>query len=140
MKYKDVATRGSLMYFVVVDLSKIDPMYQFSLTYYTKLFRNIVENCDRPPEIAEQCKIMIESITMGIFKNVCRGLFNNHKKLFAFLLGSGIAKSKGDILMSEWDLFLKGVPMGSSIPNMLKMPNEFRINENNWKALNYLAG
>jgi len=36
--------------------------------------------------------------------------------------------------MAEWDVFLKGAPLGENIPNMLKMPNEFRINENNWKS------
>ena len=29
-KYQPVASRGSLMYFVIVDLANIDPMYQFS--------------------------------------------------------------------------------------------------------------
>ena len=32
-EYKDVSIRGSVLYFVIKDLSLIDPMYQYSLQY-----------------------------------------------------------------------------------------------------------
>ena len=31
-----MATLGSLLYFVVADLALVDPMYQYSLLYYTR--------------------------------------------------------------------------------------------------------
>ena len=36
-KYRPVATRGSVMYFVVASLAEIDPMYQYSLKYFTQV-------------------------------------------------------------------------------------------------------
>lgn len=36
-KYRSVATRGSVLYFVVADLAEIDPMYQFSLKYFNQV-------------------------------------------------------------------------------------------------------
>jgi len=36
--YRCVARRGSIIYFVIADLSLIDPMYQYSLEYFIKLF------------------------------------------------------------------------------------------------------
>jgi dynein heavy chain len=36
--YRPVARRGSILYFVIADLSNIDPMYQYSLDFFTKLF------------------------------------------------------------------------------------------------------
>lgn len=33
-KYRTVATRGSILYFVVAQLGEIDPMYQYSLKYF----------------------------------------------------------------------------------------------------------
>ena len=33
-KYRSVANRGSIMYFVVADMGEVDPMYQFSLKYF----------------------------------------------------------------------------------------------------------
>ena len=32
-----MATRGSVMYFVVADLAEVDPMYQYSLKYFTQV-------------------------------------------------------------------------------------------------------
>lgn len=37
--YRPAATRGSILYFVIADLAAISPMYQFSLPYFTRLFR-----------------------------------------------------------------------------------------------------
>ena len=37
-QYTSVAIRGSILYFVVANLSVLDPMYQFSLAYIKKLF------------------------------------------------------------------------------------------------------
>lgn len=36
--YRKVSIRGSILYFVIKDLSLIDPMYQYSLQYIQKLF------------------------------------------------------------------------------------------------------
>jgi dynein heavy chain len=36
--YRPAATRGSILYFVVADLSLISPMYQFSLPYFSRMF------------------------------------------------------------------------------------------------------
>lgn len=36
-KYRSVANRGSVLYFVVANLADIDPMYQFSLKYFNQV-------------------------------------------------------------------------------------------------------
>lgn len=36
-KYRSVAERGSVMYFVVADMGEVDPMYQFSLKYFKQV-------------------------------------------------------------------------------------------------------
>lgn len=36
-KYRSVATRGSVLFFVVASLGEIDPMYQFSLKYFNQV-------------------------------------------------------------------------------------------------------
>lgn len=36
-KYRPVATRGSVMYFVVASLAEVDPMYQYSLKYFAQV-------------------------------------------------------------------------------------------------------
>jgi len=41
--YRIIATRGSVLYFVIADLSMIDPMYQYSLEFFAKLFNKRLE-------------------------------------------------------------------------------------------------
>jgi dynein heavy chain len=36
-KYRALATRGSVLYFVVAQLIDIDPMYQYSLKYFNQV-------------------------------------------------------------------------------------------------------
>ena len=36
--YRPVASRGSAIYFVIVQLAAIDSMYQYSLQFFTKLY------------------------------------------------------------------------------------------------------
>jgi dynein heavy chain len=43
-KYRVTATRGSLIYFSIVELSLIDPMYQNSLSYVKKLFNEAIRS------------------------------------------------------------------------------------------------
>ncbi len=41
-KYQVVAERGSIIYFVIANLAGIDPMYQYSLAYFLRLFIQII--------------------------------------------------------------------------------------------------
>jgi dynein heavy chain len=41
--YRVVARRGSVLYFVVSDLALIDPMYQYSLEYFSRIFNKRLE-------------------------------------------------------------------------------------------------
>uniref|UniRef100_A0A3B4H8Q7 Dynein heavy chain ATP-binding dynein motor region domain-containing protein n=1 Tax=Pundamilia nyererei TaxID=303518 RepID=A0A3B4H8Q7_9CICH len=45
-RYRPVATRGSVLYFVIASLSEIDPMYQFSLKYFKQLFNCTIETSE----------------------------------------------------------------------------------------------
>lgn len=42
--YKSSATRAALAYFVLEDMSKVDPMYQFSLDSYINLFKKSIDD------------------------------------------------------------------------------------------------
>ena len=40
-RYRAVATRGSILFFAISDLSLIDPMYQYSLSTFNKRFKRV---------------------------------------------------------------------------------------------------
>ena len=85
-KYQPVAVRGSILYFVVADFALVDPMYQFSLNYFKRLFKMVIDNSEKSDVLDKRIEILLNSITETIYSNVCRGLFNAHKRIFSFLM------------------------------------------------------
>lgn len=45
--YRVVARRGSVLYFVVADLALIDPMYQYSLEFFARLFNRRLDKAEK---------------------------------------------------------------------------------------------
>lgn len=95
--YKQVSIRGSILYFVITDLAIIDPMYQYSLTYVKKLFNEAISESSKSDDLEERIEILINSITKSIYNNICRGLFENHKMIYSFLICTSIEKNKSEI-------------------------------------------
>lgn len=109
-KYRLVARRGSVLYFVIADLSIIDPMYQYSLEFFSKLFNRRLEKSQKSDDLQERLNILYEDITESFFINICRGLFEKDKLLYAFLNATSIAKRADSIKVDEWNFFLRGSP------------------------------
>ncbi len=51
---------------------------------------------------------LVEATTAAVFSNVCRGLFDRHKLVFAFLLAAGVRAERGDLSQAELLLLLRG--------------------------------
>ena len=54
------------------------------------------------------CTELIENITENLYVNVCRGLFEQHKIIFSFLICISIMKNARVIDETSYDLLLKG--------------------------------
>ena len=109
-KYRPVAAKGSIMYFVVANLSLIDPMYQFSLRYFTQLFNLTIENSTKSNVLEKRLENLLAETTIAIYTNVSRGLFEKDKLVFSFMLCAEILKLNGLINNAEWIFFLRGSP------------------------------
>ena len=109
-KYRPVAAKGSIMYFVVADLGLIDPMYQFSLRYFTQLFNVTIENSEKASDLEKRLEILLRQTTIAVYTNVSRGLFEKDKLVFSFMLCAEILKLNGKINNNEWIYFLRGAP------------------------------
>lgn len=106
--YRGVARRGSVLYFVVSDLALMDPMYQYSLEYFTKLFNKRLEKSAASEDLDERLNILLEDMTLSIYINICRGLFERDKLLYSFLNVASIFKRSNDIKDEEWSCYLRG--------------------------------
>jgi len=108
--YRSVAQRGSILYFVIADLALIDPMYQYSLEFFSRLFNRRLDKSEKSEVLQTRLDILIKDITESFFTNICRGLFERDKLLYAFLNASSILKRDNDINLDEWNYFLRGSP------------------------------
>jgi len=127
-EYRTVATRGSLLYFVIADLATIDPMYQYSLQYYQALFVQCMHDADLAEDALQRLQILIETSTLVIYANICRGLFEKDKVLFSALLAFSILRHALEIRSAEWNLLIRGAGVQDRTkqpknPQPAKMPD-----------------
>ena len=71
-KYRKVATRGSVMYFVVAMLGEVDPMYQYSLKYFSQLFNSCIEQSEPSSDLDIRLSTLLKNITSSVYTNVAR--------------------------------------------------------------------
>lgn len=82
--------------------------------------------------------IMIEDITMAIYTNVSRGLFERHKLVFSFLLIININLQSGKITTDQWNFLLRG-PVGSIKKEITEKPPVHALTEEIWKSVHYMS-
>ncbi|RVE50586.1 hypothetical protein evm_004813 [Chilo suppressalis] len=106
--YVPVAVRASVLFFALNDLSRIDPMYQFSLDAYIDLFNYSIDRSPKSTELEDRINNLNEFHTYAVYKNTCRALFERHKLLLSFHIVSRILFQMGKMSMHEYLFLLKG--------------------------------
>ena len=106
--YRPTAVRSSLLYFVISDLTLIDPMYQFSLDFYFDLYNSSIDKSQKSDDLEERLKNLNSYHTSAVYRNVCRSLFEKHKLLFSFQMCVKILQRSAKIDNDEYQYFLRG--------------------------------
>jgi dynein heavy chain len=114
--FRPVAYRASVLFFTIIDLAVIDPMYQYSLQWFANLFGSSVDNSPKASDAPGRIKALNDHFTLSLYDNVCRSLFEKHKLLFSLILAVQILF--GDKLMDpqEWRFFLAGPSGAIDVP------------------------
>ena len=71
-RYRVIATRGSVMYFVVANMAEVDPMYQFSLKYFKQLFNGTITCSEKNENLNIRLEILLKQTTADVYRNVAR--------------------------------------------------------------------
>lgn len=66
--YRPCAQRASILFFVLNDLSRIDPMYQFSLESYVQLFNLSIEKSPKSIQREDRILNLNDYHTYAFFK------------------------------------------------------------------------
>ncbi|KPI86557.1 putative dynein heavy chain [Leptomonas seymouri] len=114
-KYRSVAVRAALLFFVLADVSRMDPMYQYSLQYFVKLVEREIEGTVKPAGyteankemLAEHLRAAIDNLTSATYTQICRGLFNKDKTILSLLIATAIARHDKVIAEEEWQYFVR---------------------------------
>ncbi|CAI6353848.1 unnamed protein product [Macrosiphum euphorbiae] len=104
--YIPVSSHSSVLFFCITDLNNIDPMYQYSLSWFINLYYQSIAQSEKSNDINERINILNDYFTYNIYRNVCRSLFEKDKLIFSFILTVGIFRSKGSLDDELFTLFL----------------------------------
>ena len=85
-EYRPVATRGSLLYFLITDMAAINVMYQVSLQQFLELFDYAIAKSDKAPLASKRILNIIELLSFHVTCYMQRGLFERHKQIWALML------------------------------------------------------
>ena len=72
-EYRPVATRGSILYFLIVELSKVNDMYQTSLRQFLVLFDGSIQKSKPTHIIEKRINNILEYLTKLVWRYTLRG-------------------------------------------------------------------
>ncbi|XP_056255668.1 dynein axonemal heavy chain 3 [Seriola aureovittata] len=132
MGYRPVAEHSSVLFFCISELANIEPMYQYSLTWFINLYLYSIAESVKSDDVAERINNIVEHFTLCIYNNVCRSLFEKDKLLFSLLLTVGIMQGKGQVDDQVWRFLLTG---GIALDNPYPNPAPEWLTEKSWSEI-----
>lgn len=82
--YIPVAKHSAILFFCITELSNIEPMYQYSLTWFLNLFVTSIIKSPKANTFEERLVNLNKYFTRSIYENVCRSLFEKDKLVSSF--------------------------------------------------------
>ncbi|XP_058415682.1 dynein axonemal heavy chain 9 [Diceros bicornis minor] len=131
--YRPAAARASLLYFIMSDLSKIHPMYQFSLKAFSIVFQKAVEKAAPDESLKERVTNLIDSVTFSVYQYTTRGLFECDKLTYLAQLTFQVLLLNQEVSAAELDFLLR-----SPVQTGVVSPVEF-LSHQAWGGIKALS-
>ncbi|KAL0237672.1 hypothetical protein PCE1_001066 [Barthelona sp. PCE] len=130
-QYIPISIRATILYFCVVDMSAADPMYQYSLQWFLRLFVSSIHNSPKSEDLQERIVSLTDFFTYSLYENICRSLFEVHKLMFSFLMSVRIKMNRNELDNREWRYLISGLAMDPNHPN----PDPSFITDGMWQEI-----
>ncbi|XP_077689901.1 dynein axonemal heavy chain 17 [Eretmochelys imbricata] len=105
--YRPAAERASLLYFILNDLNKIDPIYQFSLKAFNVVFEKAIQRTLPADDVKQRVINLTDEITYSVFVYTARGLFERDKLIFMAQVAFQVLLMKKEVNPVELDFLLR---------------------------------
>lgn len=126
-----VARRGSLLYFLLDSLSRIQSMYQFSLSAFDVVFSRAIDQSAAAEDLKERIHNLLDCTTYSVFNYARRGLFEKHKLIFSAQLAFRILIQENRVNREELDWLIRGSKVDTGSGN----PLADWVSESSWTSL-----
>ncbi|XP_057895061.1 dynein axonemal heavy chain 17 [Melospiza georgiana] len=131
--YRPAAERASLLYFILSDLCKINPIYQFSLKAFNGVFEKAIERAVPSDDTRERVINLTDQITFSVYVYTAQGLFERDKLIFLAQVTFQVLALKKEVNPAELDFLLR-FPSKTGVTS----PVDFLPNQN-WGAVKALS-
>uniref|UniRef100_K3WBA0 Uncharacterized protein n=1 Tax=Globisporangium ultimum (strain ATCC 200006 / CBS 805.95 / DAOM BR144) TaxID=431595 RepID=K3WBA0_GLOUD len=134
--YQPVAYSSQVLFFCIDQLANIEPVYQYSLSWFINLFIASIQNSDKTPDLTQRLTNLDAHFTYSLYRNICRSLLEKDKLMFSFLLCISIKQGKNEMESSEWYFLLTGgVALSEPPPN----PAKLWLSDKQWAEFSRLS-
>eukprot|EP00002_Diphylleia_rotans_P028875 TRINITY_DN5840_c0_g1_i3.p1 TRINITY_DN5840_c0_g1~~TRINITY_DN5840_c0_g1_i3.p1 ORF type:complete len:4482 (-),score=987.95 TRINITY_DN5840_c0_g1_i3:157-13602(-) len=138
-EYRNIASRGAVVFFLINELSAINYVYQISLNQFLTIFDASIKQAEKSAGTAKRIQSIIETLTYNAHVFVSRGLFESHKFVWMFMLATRIALSNGSVTPAEYGCFLRsGLALMADSRFTRKKPFEW-IPDGTWLGIQQLT-
>jgi dynein heavy chain len=131
-QFRPVATRGSIMYFNMVDMTNVvNPitaqmsgwMYNCSLIQFLEQFEISVRQSEKAQPTSKRVDKIIHFLTYQVYRYTNRGLFERDKLMFKLIVTMKIMVVANQLTSADVSIFLKA---GSALDEKAEKPNPFK--------------
>jgi dynein heavy chain, axonemal len=130
--YRPVAVRASILYFAIATLLTVDPMYQYSLPWFTNLFIFSIQNSEQSEDLDTRLTTLNNYFSYHLYKNICRSLFEKDKLLFSFVMAIRILEHDGSVDPAEWMFLISGNGSSAKESKTFDNPDTDWIDQRTW--------
>ncbi|KFG44949.1 flagellar outer dynein arm heavy chain gamma, partial [Toxoplasma gondii FOU] len=105
-QYRPVATRGSVLYFCMVEMSLVCWMYNSSLAQFLEQFDLAIHRSEKAQPTHKRVERIVDALTYQVYRYVNRGLFERHKTTFLMMVATKVLLTAGELTSADVSLFL----------------------------------